>query len=466
MSKKMITYALAGMMFLPMFSMVTSANAEVQQSKVANIAKGTQFFKGSFAQALAKAKQENKKVLVDCYTQWCGPCHAMSQHIFPNDTLGAYLNERFVCFKLDMEHGEGPELNKTIKVRSYPTFVIFDADGKEMNRFTGYSDKDKFMSRCDRVLKGQNPEGGDLEKKEASVDKQPSKKEEANADDAIRDEGKGVKFIEATDVPFADVLSQAKRENKRILVDVWADWCGACKRMASTVFKDTRIGNLMNYSLINYSYNFEKVADGKAFLDKYNIHSFPTYLILNPDGTEFNRITGSRNAVSLFSSELTNVLMGNLDSNALQEKQMKDMMAQMRQQRQAQLHDKSMAAPKTKVKFISTTNLASVKKMAKKQGKRIMVYASTGEWPCDYMTNYTFNEAEAADYLNKNYVCVFLDVKSRQGDALYNQLSDIEMFPQTILFDKDGNQKGAYPGIIKTGKSLKDTLEMYYKNTK
>lgn len=463
MNRKVLVLALAGMMMLP--TMGVAAMPQVQQSKEAENAKGTQFFKGTFAQALAKAKKENKKLMVDCYTLWCGPCHAMSQNIFPNDTLGAYLNERFVCFKLDMEHGEGPELNKTIKVRSYPTFVVFDANGKEMNRFTGYSNKDKFMARCEKVLNGQNPEDLESEKKEDAVVKQTVKKE-VDTDDAIRDEGKGVKFIEATDVPFTEILAQAKRENKRILVDVWADWCGACKRMDSTVFKDTRIGNLMNYSLINYSYNFEKVADGKAFLNKYNIHSFPTYLILNPDATEFNRITGSRNAVGLFSSELTNVLMGNLDSNALQEKQMKEMMKQMRLQRQAQLRDQSIVAPKTKVKFVSTADLATVKKMAKKQGKRIMVYASTGEWPCDYMTNYTFNETEAADYLNKNYVCVFLDVMSRQGDTLCNQLSDNEIFPQIILFDKDGDKKGVYPGIIKTGKSLKDTLERYYKNVK
>jgi thiol:disulfide interchange protein len=32
---------------------------------------GIQFFSGTFKQALAKAKQEKKLVLVDCYTTWC-----------------------------------------------------------------------------------------------------------------------------------------------------------------------------------------------------------------------------------------------------------------------------------------------------------------------------------------------------------------------------------------------------------
>ena len=463
MNKKLLILAVAGVLMQPMASSA-AIMPQVQQTKVADNAKGTQFFKGTFSQALEKAKKENKKLLVDCYTQWCGPCHAMSKYIFPNDTLGTYLNDKFVSFKLDMEHGEGPELNKTFKVLSYPTFLILDVEGKEINRFSGYSDKDKFMERCDRVLKGLAPDDAEADKKEQQTVNKPEKKEDM--DDAIRDEGKGINFIEATDVTFEDILAQAKRENKRVFVDIWADWCGACKRMASTVFKDTRIGNLMNYSFVNYSYNFEKVSDGKAFLEKYDIHSFPTYLILNPDGTEYNRITGSRNSVSLFSSELTNVLMGNLDSTAKMEKERKDMMAQMRKQRQESLTEKPSVVPKTKVKFISLTDLAAIKKLAKKQGKRVMIYASTGEWPCDYMPNYTFNEQEAADYLNKNYINVYLDVKSRQGDALYTTLSDDEMFPLTILLDKDGNKKGTYPGIIKSAKSLTDTLEMYYKTAK
>jgi len=37
-------------------------------------ATGIQFFKGTFQQALAKAKKENKMIMMDCYTTWCGPC--------------------------------------------------------------------------------------------------------------------------------------------------------------------------------------------------------------------------------------------------------------------------------------------------------------------------------------------------------------------------------------------------------
>ena len=31
----------------------------------------------------AKAKAENKMILVDCYTSWCGPCKMMAKQEFP-----------------------------------------------------------------------------------------------------------------------------------------------------------------------------------------------------------------------------------------------------------------------------------------------------------------------------------------------------------------------------------------------
>ena len=119
MNKKVLSYALAAALMLPVSvaSAKSMAMPLVQQTQASeDNTKGTQFFKGTFAQALAKAKQENKKLMVDCYTLWCGPCHYMATNVFPNDTLGKFMNEHFVCMKLDMEHGEGPDRNKTFNV--------------------------------------------------------------------------------------------------------------------------------------------------------------------------------------------------------------------------------------------------------------------------------------------------------------------------------------------------------------
>lgn len=99
---------------------------------------GVNFVEGkTFAEAVAMAKANGKKVFLDCYTTWCGPCRMMTNTVFPQKVVGDYMNKEFVNIKIDMEKGEGPELAKRLKVRAYPTFVMFDGDGKEIGRMVG-----------------------------------------------------------------------------------------------------------------------------------------------------------------------------------------------------------------------------------------------------------------------------------------------------------------------------------------
>lgn len=103
----------------------------------------------TLTQATAKAKSENKLVFVDCYTQWCGPCKKMARDIFPQEKVGKYMNARFVNLKIDMEASYADGLAKEWQVSGYPTFIIFNADGKEIGRFMGGSDADNFIKRVE-----------------------------------------------------------------------------------------------------------------------------------------------------------------------------------------------------------------------------------------------------------------------------------------------------------------------------
>lgn len=103
----------------------------------------------TLAQAAAKAKKEGKLVFVDCYTQWCGPCKKMARDIFPDAEVGKYMNPKFVCLKIDMEAAYAEGLAKEWQVSGYPTFIIFNADGKEIGRFMGGSDAANFIRRVE-----------------------------------------------------------------------------------------------------------------------------------------------------------------------------------------------------------------------------------------------------------------------------------------------------------------------------
>lgn len=459
MNRKFLILVLAGMLLAPIMSVRAFAVQQVaQQTKAADGAVGTQFFKGTFAQALAKAKKENKKLMVDCYTLWCGPCRHMAKNVFPDENLGKYMNANFVCIQLDMEHGEGPELNKTFNVESYPTFIFFDAEGKEMNRFEGMCMQNEFQKRCERILKGEAP----IVKEDSETAKKDNR--QAAKKDTIIDEGKGVNFIKGSEVHLADVLAQAKRENKRVLVDFWATWCHACMQMNKTTFRDTRIGNLMNYTFVNYAVDVDNDPDGKSLVEKFNIKAFPTYLILNPDGTEYNRLVGS-SPVEGFAKALTDALLGKEDQFTAMERMQQEAMTKAKAERQSKLTASPKATPKTKVRFMSGTDVEKAIKAAKAKKRNLMVFITDSDYKSDYVEKYSFNDDAIADYLNNNFVCLFVDANSKQGDAIITKYEVDEQFPGFLLFNSKGEFKGCAGGHMSNVDAMKETFDMYLNYT-
>ncbi len=106
----------------------------------------TEFRHISFDEARAAAKAEGKKVFVDFYTDWCGPCKRLAANVFPTKQVGDYLNANYVCLKVDAEKGEGPELATRYEVAAYPTLCVIDAEGNLLGSFAGLKEGDEFIS--------------------------------------------------------------------------------------------------------------------------------------------------------------------------------------------------------------------------------------------------------------------------------------------------------------------------------
>lgn len=112
------------------------------------------FFKGSLQEALVKAKQENKKVFVDFYADWCGPCKAMASQVFTQAEVGTYFNEHFVCCQLDVEAKEMADVVKQYKITSLPTLAFMDDAGKEIRRIEGAVAADVLINEA-RITTGE-----------------------------------------------------------------------------------------------------------------------------------------------------------------------------------------------------------------------------------------------------------------------------------------------------------------------
>ncbi len=107
---------------------------------------GIDFFEGTWEEALAMAKKENKTIFLDGYASWCGPCKKMIKEIFPQESVGEFYNKNFINVKMDMEKGEGPMVAEKYNIQRYPTFVYINADGEALHRAAGYKPAEEFIA--------------------------------------------------------------------------------------------------------------------------------------------------------------------------------------------------------------------------------------------------------------------------------------------------------------------------------
>ncbi len=83
--------------------------------------------------ALAKAKSEGKPVMLDFTADWCTYCKAYETKILPSPDVAVYLKE-MVLLKVDVTelNDDLDAIKRRYKVAAPPTFVFFDANGKEL----------------------------------------------------------------------------------------------------------------------------------------------------------------------------------------------------------------------------------------------------------------------------------------------------------------------------------------------
>ncbi|HEY9542708.1 thioredoxin family protein [Prevotella sp.] len=116
---------------------------------------GIKFFQGSFEQALAEAKKQNKPLFVDFYAVWCGPCKRMAKTVFTQDSVGSYFNDKFISLQLDAEKGDNVAIAKQYKVDAYPTLAFIDKDGKALSVNVGAMSAAQLLDAA-RIVAGES----------------------------------------------------------------------------------------------------------------------------------------------------------------------------------------------------------------------------------------------------------------------------------------------------------------------
>lgn len=112
-------------------------------------------------EALAAQKENPKKIFMDVYTTWCGPCKMLDKNTFSDKSVIEYVNKNYYAVKFNAEgnepvtyqdftytnprYQEGRKgrnsqhlLAHALKVNAYPTVVFFKENGDLIQAVPGY----------------------------------------------------------------------------------------------------------------------------------------------------------------------------------------------------------------------------------------------------------------------------------------------------------------------------------------
>ncbi len=92
--------------------------------------------------AFARAKAEGRLVVIDGAAEWCHWCHVMEATSYHDPDVRKILDARYVAVKVDVD--SRPDFEERYGAWGWPATVLLTADGRELGKFKGYLEPDRF----------------------------------------------------------------------------------------------------------------------------------------------------------------------------------------------------------------------------------------------------------------------------------------------------------------------------------
>lgn len=103
----------------------------------------------SFEEAMDKAKEKNRPVMIDFYTDWCSWCKQLDRTTYADATVMKRAEE-FVSIKIDAD--DQRPLAARYKVGAFPTILFINPEGIEIHRVVGFRPPEDFLKEMDTAM--------------------------------------------------------------------------------------------------------------------------------------------------------------------------------------------------------------------------------------------------------------------------------------------------------------------------
>lgn len=87
-------------------------------------------------------------------------------------------------------------------------------------------------------------------------------------------------------------LERAKKDKKVVMVNVYTDWCGWCKKLDKDTYSDKDVADKLAKDFVAVKLNPEKSPQGAKLARQFGTTGFPHVVFLNADGNKVFEING------------------------------------------------------------------------------------------------------------------------------------------------------------------------------
>ena len=109
---------------------------------------------------------------------------------------------------------------------------------------------------------------------------------------------------------FKKTVKAANDEGKFVMIDLYADWCVACKEFEKYTFPDPEVQKALGNTLLLQIDLTDNTPESIEFQEAFDVLGLPTIMFFNKEGKEIDkaRVTGFMDAEK-FAAHVNNALV-------------------------------------------------------------------------------------------------------------------------------------------------------------